>query len=168
MQLCIGSSLAIIVPTTIRSYITHRAMGVVIHQVVRLWSTARCSWRHPWVAGFGLGSGRPLQDFVCDFRGLCQREDVSWAELEPWRQLARATRATRFRVSDRTGFVSGWRKRWIDLQCGAYALRNTIHQAVATSAGIGVPITIVGTIGYVLAGWRLCRCCRRFLLASYL
>jgi uncharacterized membrane protein YfcA len=29
-----------------------------------------------------------------------------------------------------------------------------IQHAVATSAGIGVPITIVGTIGYVLAGWR--------------
>jgi uncharacterized membrane protein YfcA len=29
-----------------------------------------------------------------------------------------------------------------------------MQQAVATSAGIGVPITIVGTVGYVLAGWR--------------
>src|SRR5208282_218726 len=29
---------------------------------------------------------------------------------------------------------------------------KTIHQAVATSAGLGVPITIVGTLGYMLAG----------------
>jgi len=29
---------------------------------------------------------------------------------------------------------------------------KSIHQAVATSAGLGVPITIVGTLGYVLAG----------------
>ena len=29
---------------------------------------------------------------------------------------------------------------------------KSIHQAVATSAGLGVPITIVGTIGYILAG----------------
>ena len=27
-----------------------------------------------------------------------------------------------------------------------------IHNAVATSAGLGVPITIVGTVGYMLAG----------------
>jgi len=27
-----------------------------------------------------------------------------------------------------------------------------IHNAVATSAGLGVPITIAGTIGYVIAG----------------
>ncbi|MGA6944483.1 MAG: hypothetical protein WBZ27_21195 [Pseudolabrys sp.] len=29
-----------------------------------------------------------------------------------------------------------------------------MHQAVGTSAGVGVPITIAGTIGYMLAGWR--------------
>jgi uncharacterized membrane protein YfcA len=29
---------------------------------------------------------------------------------------------------------------------------KSIHNAVATSAGLGVPITIVGTVGYVLAG----------------
>ena len=29
---------------------------------------------------------------------------------------------------------------------------KSIHQAVATSAGLGVPITIAGTIGYMLAG----------------
>ena len=28
-----------------------------------------------------------------------------------------------------------------------------MQRAVATSAGIGVPITIVGTIGYAIAGW---------------
>ena len=27
-----------------------------------------------------------------------------------------------------------------------------IHNAVATSAGLGVPITIAGTVGYILAG----------------
>ena len=28
-----------------------------------------------------------------------------------------------------------------------------MQQAVATSAGVGVPITVAGTIGYCLAGW---------------
>jgi uncharacterized protein len=28
-----------------------------------------------------------------------------------------------------------------------------MQRAVATSAGVGVPITIVGTIGYIVAGW---------------
>ena len=29
---------------------------------------------------------------------------------------------------------------------------KTIHQAVATSAGLGVPITLAGTLGYMVAG----------------
>src|SRR6202035_2668148 len=38
MQLCIGTSIAIILPTTIRSYLTHRAKGLVIPRVIRLWA----------------------------------------------------------------------------------------------------------------------------------
>src|ERR1700675_4060080 len=38
MQLCIGTSLAIIVPTTFRSYFTHRAEGIGLHDVVRKWT----------------------------------------------------------------------------------------------------------------------------------
>src|ERR1041384_8325357 len=37
IQLCIGTSLAIIVPTTIRSYQAHRATGIEVEGIVRLW-----------------------------------------------------------------------------------------------------------------------------------
>ena len=30
---------------------------------------------------------------------------------------------------------------------------KSMHNAVATSAGLGVPITIAGTIGLMIAGW---------------
>src|SRR5580698_6995620 len=38
MQLCLGTSIAIVVPTTIRSYLAHRAHGAVIPGVVRQWA----------------------------------------------------------------------------------------------------------------------------------
>src|ERR1700679_790176 len=38
IQLCVGTSLAIILPTTIRSYLTHRQKGLVIPRVIRLWA----------------------------------------------------------------------------------------------------------------------------------
>ena len=38
MQVCIGTSLAIIVPTTVRSYTAHKKKGAVIPQVVRIWA----------------------------------------------------------------------------------------------------------------------------------
>src|SRR5213592_680655 len=49
MQLCVGTSLAIIVPTALRSYRAHRAKGLVIPQVLR-------SWALPAVAGVAVGS----------------------------------------------------------------------------------------------------------------
>src|ERR1700726_2008763 len=49
MQLCIGTSLAIIVPTTLRSYRAHRARGFVIPYVVQ-------SWTAPAVVGVAVGS----------------------------------------------------------------------------------------------------------------
>src|ERR1700731_4947139 len=49
MQLCVGTSLAIIVPTTVRSYRAHRAKGLVIAAVMR-------SWAVPAVVGVAVGS----------------------------------------------------------------------------------------------------------------
>src|SRR5262245_13432862 len=49
MQLCVGTSLAIIVPTTVRSYRAHRAKGLVIPAVMR-------SWGLPAVIGVAGGS----------------------------------------------------------------------------------------------------------------
>jgi uncharacterized membrane protein YfcA len=49
IQLCIGTSLAIIVPTTIRSYRSHKAKGAVIPGVLRLWTA-------PAIVGVIVGS----------------------------------------------------------------------------------------------------------------
>src|SRR6201993_3539577 len=38
IQLCIGTSIAIIVPTTIRSYLAHREKGLVVPGVIRVWA----------------------------------------------------------------------------------------------------------------------------------
>ena len=38
MQLCVGTSTAIIVPTVIRSFLVHRAKGLVIPGVIRTWA----------------------------------------------------------------------------------------------------------------------------------
>src|SRR5271154_1780704 len=49
MQLCIGTSLAIILPTAWRSYKAHQARGQVIPEVLRIWAL-------PVVVGVALGS----------------------------------------------------------------------------------------------------------------
>src|ERR1700745_2635862 len=49
MQLCVGTSIAIIVPTNIRSFLVHRARGAVMMDVVRAWTV-------PSVLGVAAGS----------------------------------------------------------------------------------------------------------------
>ena len=49
LQLCVGTSIAIIVPTNVLSFVTHRDQGAVMMDVVRAWSI-------PAVAGVVLGS----------------------------------------------------------------------------------------------------------------
>jgi uncharacterized protein len=49
MQLCIGTSLAIIVPTTLNSYRAHRARGAVIPEVMHAWPL-------PAVIGVAIGA----------------------------------------------------------------------------------------------------------------
>src|SRR5437660_12839259 len=49
MQLCIGTSLAIIVPTTLRSYRAHRERGLVLPEVLQ-------SWTLPAILGVAIGS----------------------------------------------------------------------------------------------------------------
>src|ERR1700742_1216621 len=49
MQMCIGTSLAIIVPTTVRSYFAHKKRGAVIMEVVRVWAV-------PSIIGVAIGA----------------------------------------------------------------------------------------------------------------
>ena len=58
------------------------------------------------------------------------------------------------------GFITGLFSSLVGVSGGAMSnavltlYGQPMQRAVATSAGIGVPITIAGTIGYMLAGWR--------------
>ena len=54
MPLCVGTSLAIIIPTSIRSFMAHRAKGAVDMSILRVWAV-------PVVVGVIMGSfDRPL------------------------------------------------------------------------------------------------------------
>jgi len=153
MQLCVGTSLAIIVPTAARSYRAHRATGMVIPEVMR-------SWAPPAVAGVAVGStaaafapGGLLKAAFVVIAGiiatklLVGREDWVLSDHLPGRLGMTAC-----------GFLVGLASSLMGVSGGSLATMaltlyaRPIHNAVATSAGLGVPITIAGTIGYVLAG----------------
>jgi uncharacterized protein len=153
MQLCVGTSLAIIVPTTIRSYLAHRAKGAVIHEIVRAW----------WVpAVIGVAAGSVIAAFapsaVFKLAFVVVATFVGARFLfgrETWRIASELPRGLVMRLY---GLLVGLSSALMGVSGGSISnIVQTlygvpIHNAVATSSGLGVPITIAGTLGYVLAG----------------
>ncbi len=153
MQLCVGTSLAIIVPTNIRSYVAHRAKGAVDHVVVKAWVL-------PALAGIVIGSViaafAPPAVFrlafvviaaVIAFKLLFGRDGWRIADDFPGQPGMAGFGLTVGLSSSLMGISGGSVANMIQTLYG-----RTIHQAVATSAALGVPISIAGTIGYALAG----------------
>ena len=153
MQLCVGTSLAIIVPTNIRSYLAHRAKGAVDHQVVKTWVV-------PALAGIAIGSViaafAPAAVFrlafvvmasVIAFKLLFGRDSWRLADDFPGQPKMSSFGFLVGLSSSLMGVSGGSVSNMIQTLYG-----RSIHQAVATSAGLGVPISIAGTIGYILAG----------------
>ena len=153
MQLCVGTSMAIIVPTNVRSYLVHRARGAVLTDVVRAWAI-------PSVVGVGVGAliaglspGAVLKIAFVVITGtiglklLIGRDD--------WRIASELPGRVGMTVC---GFILGLGSSLIGVSGGSISAMilnlygRPIHNVVATSAALGVPITIAGVIGYVLAG----------------
>jgi uncharacterized membrane protein YfcA len=153
MQLCVGTSLAIIVPTNIRSYLTHRAKGAVDERVVKLWVA-------PAIGGIVIGSVlaafAPPAAFrlafvvlagVIAFKLLFGRESWRIAEDFPGQPAMSGFGLLVGLSSSLMGVSGGSVANMIQTLYG-----RSIHQAVGTSAALGVPISVAGTIGYALAG----------------
>jgi uncharacterized membrane protein YfcA len=152
-QLCVGTSLAIMLPTTLRSYLTHRAKGAVLPDILRQWAL-------PAAAGVATGAAvavfAPAALFKLAFMAFAS---VISAKLlfgrEDWRIAAELPKGLAMAgygylvgiTSGLTGVSGG---SVTNLVLTLYG--KPIHNAVATAAGVGIPITTAGTIGYILAG----------------
>jgi uncharacterized membrane protein YfcA len=153
MQLCIGTSLAIIVPTTFRSYFTHRAAGVGLPDVVRAWTL-------PAIIGVATGAAlaaiAPAALFKIAFAVIAGAIATKLLfGRQTWRlgnDLPRGPAMPLF------GYLIGLSSSLMGVSGGSMSnvimtlYGKSIHAAVATSAGLGVPIAVAGTIGFMLAG----------------
>jgi uncharacterized membrane protein YfcA len=153
MQLCVGTMIAMDVPTTVRSYITHKKKGAALPDVVRRWTV-------PAVIGVVVGSviaafapssvmkvAFIVFTFIIGGKMLFGKDSWRLGDDLPRGPLMWFYGALLGLASSLIGVSGG---SISNLVLSLYG--KPIHNAVATSAGIGVPITIVGAIGYVLAG----------------
>ncbi|MDI7864904.1 sulfite exporter TauE/SafE family protein [Rhizobiaceae bacterium n13] len=154
MHLSVGTSLAIIVPTSLRSFLAHLKHGAVDLDLLKGWTIAVPLGAVIAAVIASEASSETLRiifaaiALLVAFRMIFNRE--SWrlgSDLPP--------NPAKFLVGTGIGVLSGL------MGVGGGVLNNTfmslygrtMHQAVATSAGVGVLISIPGLFGYVWAGW---------------
>lgn len=154
MHLSVGTSLAIIVPTSIRSFMAHRKRGAVDQELLRSWiapvplGVISASLVAASVSSAGLRAIFALIAILVGLRMLLNRQNWRLGSQLP----ANPARAV---VGWLIGLLSGL------MGIGGGVLNNTfmtlygrpVHQAIATSAGVGVLIAIPGLFGYIWAGW---------------
>lgn len=154
MQLCVGTSLAIIVPTSLQSYRAHKARGAVLPGILRVWSV-------PAFVGVSFGSviaafaqGWVLQAafiviaLVMAIKALAGRSDWRIADTLPG---TGTQRVYAFFIGVMAALVGISGGGLVTMVLSLYGV--PIHVAVATSAGIGMIVPLPGIIGYAVGGW---------------
>ena len=154
MPLCIGTSLAIIIPTSISSFRAHYARGAVDMPLLK-------SWLLPIVVGVivGVVTARYAPErlfkivFVCvawtaAARLILARDNWKLGEVFPTGLLMQVYGFVVGLLSTLMGIGGGL---FLNLLMTFYG--RPIHQAVATSSALAVLISIPGALGYVYAGW---------------
>src|SRR5690349_15274833 len=154
MPLCVGTSLAVIIPTAIRSCLAHYKRGAVDLTVLRQW------WPPILIGVIGgsvIARYAPERLFKIVFVAVAYSAAARLL-------LARAT----WKFGDDLpkgllmqvyGFVIGLLSTLMGIGGGLFSnllmtfYGRSIHQAVATSSALAVLISIPGALGYVYAGW---------------
>jgi uncharacterized membrane protein YfcA len=153
MPLCAGTSLALIIPTSIASFTSHRKTNAVNFELLKLWSVPIIIGV---IGGTVLARYAPAAVFKSAF--------VLVALLTALRLIFRDRLPTLGQDVPRGlglpyGLTIGLSASLIGI--GGGILSNmimtfhgrAIHESVATSAGVGVMVSIPGALGYIAAGW---------------
>jgi uncharacterized membrane protein YfcA len=154
MPLAVGSSLAIIVPTSIRSFRAHLDKGAVDQELLKAWAI-------PVVIGVIGGSliarVAPPAVFKTLFAGIAAFTSFRLLlAKDNWVLKSDMPKGFWLKAY---GLVIGLLSSLMGIGggqlCNVYMMlyRRPIHEAVATSSGLGVLISIPGALGYVYAGW---------------
>jgi uncharacterized protein len=154
MPLAVGTSLAIIIPTSLQSARGHYAKGAVDMAIVRAWAV-------PVLIGVTAGAYvarfAPAAVFQAVFVMVAS---VNATKLffgkESWRVADDVPKGVTMQLY---GLGTGMASALMGIGGGAISnLILTLHgrnirQAVATSAAVGVIVSIPGALGFIWAGW---------------
>ncbi|MFD1331927.1 sulfite exporter TauE/SafE family protein [Methylopila musalis] len=154
MQLAVGTSLAVIVPTSLRSFRAHRARGTIDDEALKAWILP---------VALGAVAGAAIAAFVTSDAlkavfavfALFMAGNLLFGR-ESWRLSSELPRRA---VTGVWGFVIAVLSALIGIGGGTLGTLflqlhgRPIHTAIGTSSGLGALISIPAAIGYVVAGW---------------
>ena len=149
-HIAVGTSLAVIVPTSIRSFNAHRVRGAVDMEVLRGWlvwvplGTILAAVVAAYVPGTFLRIVFMGLALLIAFKMFFNREHWRLGTVMPGGAVNAAAGGTIGLLSGLMGIGGGtlsnlWMTLW----------NRTVHQSVATSSGVGVLISIPGLFGYI-------------------
>jgi uncharacterized protein len=154
MPLCVGTSLAVIIPISIRSARAHYLRGAVDMEVLKAWS---------WTIMLGVVAGSVIARYAPEQLFKYVFVVVAWSASarlllarEKWKLGDEMPKGFVMRAY---GFGIGLLATLMGVAGGLFSnllmtfYGRPIHQAVATSAALGVLVSIPGALGYVYAGW---------------
>ncbi|WNJ87929.1 sulfite exporter TauE/SafE family protein [Bosea sp. 685] len=154
MPLCVGTPLAIIIPTSIRSFMTHRAKGLVDLSILKIWAVTVVLGV---VAGSYVARFAPPDLFKIIFVVVAALSALRLIfATDRWNFGAElAAKPIMVGYGGLIGVLSAL------MSIGGGQLSSLfmtfhgrpIHQAIATSSGLGVLISIPGALGFIDAGW---------------
>ena len=154
LPLCVGTSLAIIIPTSISAFRAQYARGAVDMNVLKQWAI-------PVLLGVAAGSviARHAPEKLFKYVFVA----VAWSAAvrllfgkANWRLGADLPRGFLMKAY---GALIGLLSTLMGIGGGLFAnivmtlYGRPIHQSIATSSGLAVLISIPGALGYIYAGW---------------
>ncbi len=156
MHLAVATSLATIIPTTIRAMMKHHEKGAVDYEILRAWvpgiiiGVVIGSFIAKVVSGDVLALVFAIFAMAIALNMGLVKESWTLGKPVPKRLGGTALAGTMGVLSTLMGLGGG--------AFGVTALSLfgvPIHRAVATAAGFGLAISIPGALGYVISGWEV-------------
>ena len=153
LKTAIGTSLGVIIVTSLRALAAHHKAGHVDMAVLKAWA--------PWIA-IGAGAGglaarwAPVELLTIVFVGGALY--VAWRRLAPGGGAKRNRDLMQRRLMRPLGAATGFFSSLMGLGGGAVGVMvmtasgRAIHQAVATAAGFGVAVALPGVAAFMWSG----------------
>ncbi|MFQ5562741.1 MAG: sulfite exporter TauE/SafE family protein [Parvularculaceae bacterium] len=156
LKAAIGTSLSIIIVTSLRALMTHHAAGHVDLKLLRAWA--------PWIAAGAAAGGLASKAVPAEFLSIVFAGGAFYVAFHRLFGRGRSGRGFASDLTEKSvhipvGLGTGLFSSLMGLGGGAVGVLvmtwsgRSIHRAIATASGFGMAVAIPGATGFIIAGF---------------